>query len=126
MRGIPHKEQAPIVDVATLGAVRASHLRRLYERTSMPGPPQKAARLCWGRAARGIGASPILLWDSKIFVVGFEDRTVGLRPNPRRCPRITDTRLRARNQQMPDEKRLCWSGFDLSAVGRSSRIAFHL
>ena len=132
MRGIPHKEQALVRRrCGNLGAVRELELWRLYERTSKPKPPQKAARLCLRPADHGIGAGPILLWDSKLFVVGFEafllwdsklfvvrfeDGGVGLPPNPLRCLRITGNRLRGRNQQMPHEK--CISYIDRDSTCR--------
>jgi len=99
MRGIPRKEQALVRRrCGNLGALRELELWRLYERTSKPKPPQKPARLCLRHADHGIGVGPILLWDSKIFVVGFEDDGVGLLPNPLRCLRITGKRLRGRNK----------------------------
>ncbi len=54
----------------SVGALQSdeSQLRRLYTRTSTLSTPRKAARLCWRRAAHGIGASPILLSDSTLSV----------------------------------------------------------
>jgi len=80
MRGIPRKEQALVRRrCGNLGALRELELWRLYERTSKPKPPQKPARLCLRHADHGIGVGPILLWDSKIFVVRFEDFSSGIR-----------------------------------------------
>jgi len=101
MRGIPRKEQALVRRrCGNLGALRELELWRLYERTSKPKPPQKPARLCLRHADHGIGVGPILLSDSKIFLVGFEDFYCGIRRW--RCRTTPEsTALPAHHRQTP-------------------------